>query len=66
MGRNYRDDVRLDLKPDHESYAPGDTAEILVEAPFSGTALVTVEREKVLRSFVTQLEGNAPGDSHST
>lgn len=60
VGRNYRDDVRLTLKPDHEAYAPGDTAEILVEAPFSGTALVTVEREKVLRSFVTQIEGNAP------
>jgi len=60
VGRNYRDDVQLAIKPDHESYAPGDTAEILVEAPFSGTALVTVEREKVLRSFVTQLEGNAP------
>ena len=60
MGRNYRDEVQLVLKPDHEGYAPGQTAEILVEAPFSGTALVTVEREKVLRSFVTQLEGNAP------
>ena len=60
MGRNYKDDVRLTLKSDHESYVPGDLAEILVEAPFSGTALVTVEREKVLRSFVTQLEGNAP------
>ncbi len=60
VGRNYRDDVQLTLKPDHDSYVPGETAEILVEAPFSGMALVTVEREKVLRSFVTQLEGNAP------
>jgi uncharacterized protein YfaS (alpha-2-macroglobulin family) len=55
-----RNDVQITLKPDHSSYSPGDTANILVEAPFSGTALVTVEREKVLRSFVTQLEGNAP------
>ena len=60
MGWNYRNDVQLALKPDHQSYAPGDTAEILVEAPFSGTALVSIEREKVLRSFVTHLEGNAP------
>ncbi len=60
VGWNYRDDIHLVLKPDHESYVPGDTAEILVEAPFSGPALVTVEREKVLRTFVTQLEGNAP------
>jgi uncharacterized protein YfaS (alpha-2-macroglobulin family) len=60
LGRNYQDDVRLTLKPDRESYEAGELANILVEAPFSGTALVTVEREKVLRSFVTQLEGNAP------
>lgn len=60
MGRNFRNDIELALKPDHESYAAGQTAEILVEAPFSGTALVSVEREKVLRSFVTHLEGNAP------
>jgi alpha-2-macroglobulin len=60
LGWNYRNDVQLTLKPDHKSYRPGDSAEILVEAPFSGMALVTVEREKVLRSFVTHLEGNAP------
>jgi alpha-2-macroglobulin len=60
VGRNYRNDVQLALKTDHETYAPGDVAEILIEAPFSGTALVSVEREKVLRSFVTHLEGNAP------
>jgi alpha-2-macroglobulin len=59
-GWNYRNDVELTLKPDQKLYQPGDSAQILVEAPFSGTALVTVEREKVLRSFVTQLEGNAP------
>ena len=60
LGSNYRNDVQLTLKPDHKSYTPGQTAEILVEAPFSGTALVSVEREKVLRSFTTRLEGNAP------
>jgi uncharacterized protein YfaS (alpha-2-macroglobulin family) len=57
---NYRNDVQLSLKPDHKAYAAGETAEILVEAPFSGTALVSIEREKVLRSFVTHLKGNAP------
>ena len=60
LGWNYRNGVQLTLKPDHESYTPGQTAEILIEAPFSGTALVSIEREKVLRSFVTHLEGNAP------
>ena len=60
LGWNYHSDVQLTLKPDRKSYAPGDAAEILVEAPFSGTAYVSVERDKVLRSFTTRLEGNAP------
>ena len=60
IGWNYRNDVQLTLKPDRKSYAPGEAAEILVAAPFSGTAYVSVEREKVLRSFTTRLEGNAP------
>jgi alpha-2-macroglobulin len=60
LGWNYHSDVQLTLKPDRKSYAPGDAAQILVEAPFSGTAYVSVERDKVLRSFTTHLEGNAP------
>src|SRR4029077_17100971 len=57
---DYRNEVQLALKADQALYAPGQKAQILVEAPFSGVALVTVEREKVLRSFLTKLEGNAP------
>jgi uncharacterized protein YfaS (alpha-2-macroglobulin family) len=60
IGWNYRNDVQLTLKPDRKSYRPGDAAQILVEAPFSGTAYVSVERERVLRSFIARLEGNAP------
>jgi uncharacterized protein YfaS (alpha-2-macroglobulin family) len=60
IGWDYRNDVQLALKPDRKVYAPGQAAEILVAAPFSGTAYVSVEREKVLRSFTTRLEGNAP------
>jgi len=60
MSWNYRNEVQLTLRPDRKVYAPGEVAEILVESPFSGTALVSVERENVLRSFVTHLEGNAP------
>ena len=60
IGWDYRNDVELSLKPDRKVYAPGQSAEILVAAPFSGTACVSVEREKVLRSFTTRLEGNAP------
>jgi len=57
---NYRDEVRMELKPDRPEYAPGETARLLVKAPFSGLAWVTVEREKVLRSFSARLEGNTP------
>src|SRR5256886_1732402 len=32
----------------------------MVKTPIAGDALVTVERDKVLRSFVTKLSGNAP------
>ena len=57
---NYRDEVRMELKPDRPAYAPGETARLLVKAPFSGAAWVTVERDRVLRSFSTRLEDNAP------
>ncbi len=60
LGRNYRNDTELTLKADQPEYQIGKSADILVEAPFSGTALVTIERERVLRSFTTRLEGNAP------
>ena len=57
---NYKNDVELKLAPDKPSYRPRETALLLVKAPFSGQGFVTVEREKVLRSFVVQLDGNAP------
>src|SRR5205085_3437339 len=45
---------------DKEGYEPGQVATIMVKTPISGEALVTVERDRVLRSFVTRLTGNAP------
>jgi len=57
---NYRDEVRMELQPDQPEYAPGETARLLVKAPFSGAAWVTVERGSVLRSFSTLLVANAP------
>jgi len=65
IGSNYRNDIQLKLKPDRKSYAPGETAQILVESPFTGTALVTVEREKVLRSFNNPARRQRPVNSHS-
>jgi alpha-2-macroglobulin len=52
---------RMDLLPEKKEYEAGETARLQVRMPFrEATALVTVEREGVLNSFVTQLHGNAP------
>ena len=47
--------------PSKTAYAAGDTARFQVRMPFrEATALVTVEREGVLSSFVTELSGKDP------
>lgn len=56
----YEDGMRIKLVAEKKSYKPGDTARILVLSPIEGTALVTVEREKVLRSFLVPLKANKP------
>ena len=57
---NYDNQFQIELVPDRDEYRSGQTAKILLKTPISGEALVTVEREKVLRSFVVTLTGNAP------
>ncbi len=52
---------RMDLIAEAGDYKSGDTAKFQVRMPFrDATALVTVEREGVLSSFVTQLSGKDP------
>ena len=52
---------RMDLLPEQKEYEPGDTARFQVRMPFrDATALVTVEREGVIDSFVTTLDGRNP------
>ena len=52
---------RMDLVPEQTAYAVGDVAKFQVRMPFrSATALVTVEREGVLASYVTELSGTDP------
>lgn len=52
---------RMDLLPEKKEYAAGETARFQVRMPFrAATALVTVEREGVLSSFVTRLKGRMP------
>lgn len=57
---SYRNQFQVEMVPEKDDYAAGETAKILVKTPISGDALVTVERERVLRSFTVRLEGNAP------
>jgi uncharacterized protein YfaS (alpha-2-macroglobulin family) len=52
---------RMDVVPEQKAYKSGDTARFQVRMPFrSATALVTVEREGVMSSFVTELSGKDP------
>ncbi|WP_267875830.1 MG2 domain-containing protein, partial [Duganella phyllosphaerae] len=55
------DNDRIDLLPDHKRYEPGQSASFQVRMPFrEATALVTVEREGVIDSYVRPLSGSAP------
>jgi len=51
---------QLTLVPDKQSYAPGDTAHILVQAPFAeGSGLLTVARSGILYTENFSLDGGA-------
>ncbi len=52
---------RMDVIPEKPEYKAGETARFQVRMPFrEANALVTVEREGVLESFITRLEGTDP------
>jgi uncharacterized protein YfaS (alpha-2-macroglobulin family) len=52
---------RIDLIPDKQRYEPGEKAFFQVRMPMrEATALVTIEREGVIDSFVTKLSGTNP------
>lgn len=65
IGKDYTpwamyDDDLLELVTEKDEYKPGETARIMVKSPYNNaTALVTVEREFVIDSFVTNIEGTA-------
>ena len=48
MSWQQQDGVKMELVPDKDSYAPGQTAKVVVKTPLKGMALVTVEQSKVL------------------
>ncbi|MBA2432423.1 MAG: hypothetical protein H0V56_09970, partial [Chthoniobacterales bacterium] len=57
---NYLNPYIIEVVADKESYEPGETATLLLKTPIAGQALVSVERDRVLRSFIVPLSGNAP------
>ena len=44
---NLERDAELDLKLDRREYAPGDEITVEITAPYAGTGLVTIERDRV-------------------
>ncbi len=47
----------LEVAADRDSYAPGDTARLLIKSPITTTALVTLERDKVYEEIVVPVSG---------
>ncbi|MEO0123123.1 MAG: Ig-like domain-containing protein [candidate division WOR-3 bacterium] len=59
-GWQMRDDDMIELVADKDMYQVGDTARILVKSPYdSANALITVERELILRKWTKKIRGNA-------
>ncbi len=55
------DNDRIDLLPEKKRYEPGETAVFQVRMPFrNATALVTVEREGIMESWIKKLSGKQP------
>jgi alpha-2-macroglobulin len=55
------DDDRIDLVADAEKYKPGDIARIIVQSPYEeAQALITIERDGILRQWTQILTGSAP------
>lgn len=50
---------QIGLTLDKAEYAAGETAQVMVRAPFSGKLYLTIERDRVLTSRVLDLEGNS-------
>ena len=49
---------RVELLSDHDLIRPGDTVAVLVRAPFPGTALLTVETDRIHDVHLVEVEGD--------
>jgi alpha-2-macroglobulin len=53
----YFDDKELSILADKESYAPGESAQLLIQSKVNGLALLTLERDGVYQEKLVQIEG---------
>ena len=54
------DSDTITLTPDKSSYAPGETAKLLVQSPLpKGRYLLTLEREGIIENSIIELDGSA-------
>jgi uncharacterized protein YfaS (alpha-2-macroglobulin family) len=56
----WEDGAQITLQPDKTEVEPGGEVSIVVKSPIAGHALVTVERNRVHRSFVTPISQENP------
>ena len=55
------DDDRIELVASKTDYAPGELASIIVKSPYEkATALISLEREGIIKHYTTTLVGSAP------
>jgi len=54
------DGSRILLQPEKKTLKPGEEAVIVVKTPIAGTALVSVERNKIHHQFITQISPEQP------
>lgn len=50
---------RIEIVPDKDKYAPGESAKLLFKTPFSGRMLVTIERDRVLDYQMVDVVNNS-------
>lgn len=53
----YYNDAELSLLADQDEYAPGDTAELLIQSKVNGLALLTLERDGIYREQLVTING---------
>lgn len=56
----WEDGARMTLQPDKTSVKPGEEVSIVVKSPIAGTALVTVERNRIHRQFLAPVSPENP------